>query len=120
MEKQVICIVCPMGCHVDISEDGNASEGYYTTGNKCIKGKEYAINELKNPTRILTSTVRIDSEKLKRLPVKTKSPIPKDKLFECMKEINRVRVKAPVRMGDVIIENLLGTGVDLVASRSLE
>ena len=89
------------------------------TGNSCPRGKEYAINEVTNPTRTITSTVAISGGELHRLPVMTSSPIPKGKIFEVMQEIDKVRACAPVRIGDVIIRNVLGTGSDIIATRNI-
>ncbi len=115
---QIICIVCPMGCHLEVAHD-SASGTYSVSGNKCSRGKEYGINELSNPTRVVTSTVVIEGAHLKRLPVKTNRPIAKGKMFECMKEIDKVRVIAPVKMGQIILKDIAGTGADLIATRSM-
>ncbi|RKD32552.1 DUF1667 domain-containing protein [Thermohalobacter berrensis] len=120
MEKrEMICIVCPVGCHIEVIEDKNDPSGYIVKGNKCKRGKEYGIKEVTNPTRIVTSTVKVNNAHLCRLPVKTNNPIPKEKISECMKEINKVEVNAPVEVGEVIIRNVLGTGVDVVATRDM-
>jgi CxxC motif-containing protein len=118
--KEIICIVCPMGCHLEVTEDINNKDGYKVEGNKCPRGKEYGINEMVNPTRVLTTTIKINNAPLKRLPVKTDGVIPKTKIFECMEIINKVEVSAPINMGEVIIKDILGTGVDVVASRSMK
>ncbi|SHK16435.1 CxxC motif-containing protein [Paramaledivibacter caminithermalis DSM 15212] len=114
--KKMVCIVCPLGCHIKISKD---NDDYIVEGNKCPRGKEYAIKELTNPTRVLTTTVKIKNGLLNRLPVKTKEAIPKDKIYECMKIINSIEVEAPVTIGEVIVKDILNTGVDVVASRSM-
>ncbi|KGG80942.1 molybdopterin oxidoreductase [Caloranaerobacter azorensis H53214] len=119
MKKDMICIVCPIGCHLEIEKDEKSSLGFKVTGNQCKRGQEYAIEEITNPKRILTSTVKIKNAHLSRLPVRTNKPVPKDKIFECMKEINKVEVTAPIRVGDVIIKNILGTGADVLASRDM-
>lgn len=108
-----------MGCRLTIVEDLNSEKGYIVQGNSCKKGGEYGIKEIINPTRVLTSTVKIKKAHLERMPVVTKGGIPKDKMFECMKEINSVEIEAPVKVGDIIIENILNTGINLVASRSM-
>lgn len=112
-EGKFICIVCPRGCHLSVDENLNV------TGNSCPRGKEYAINEVTNPTRTITSTVAISGGELHRLPVMTSSPIPKGKIFEVMQEIDKVRACAPVRIGDVIIRDVLGTGSDIIATRNI-
>ena len=111
--KEFICIVCPRGCHLKVDDDMNV------TGNTCPRGKVYALNEITNPTRMITSTVAIESEELKRLPVMTSMPIPKGKIFEVMEEINKVRIKAPIKIGDVIIKNVLGLDSDIIATRNI-
>lgn len=118
-KKEMICIVCPIGCHITVEEDKNSSLGYSVLGNKCIRGQKYGIEELTNPTRVITSTVKIINGLLNRLPVKTNGAIPKYMNFDCMKVINEVEVESPIKMGDIIIKNILGTGIDLVASRSM-
>ena len=118
MEKrELICIGCPMGCPITVMmEDGKVVS---VTGNTCPRGKIYAEKEVTNPTRIVTSTVRaLDGDK-PFISVKTKEDIPKEKIFDCMKEINRVTVKAPVAIGDVVLENVAGTGVPVVATKAV-
>ncbi len=115
MIKELICIGCPRGCHLKVDVDND----YAVTGNSCNIGAEYGRNELKNPTRILTSTVRIDGAAVSCLPVKTNKPIPKGLLFEAMEVVKKTEVKAPVKTGDVIIHNILDTGADLIATKSL-
>ena len=112
--NEFICIVCPRGCHLQVDELGNVS------GNTCPRGKQYAIDEMTNPTRMITSTVAIASEQLRRLPVMTSAPIPKGRIFDVMSEINKARVAAPVAIGDVVIPDVLGLGVDIVATRNIE
>ena len=115
MKKEMICIVCPRGCRLTAGQE----EGRITvTGNSCPRGEEYAVNELTNPKRVITSTVQLEGAALCRLPVKTDGGIPKGRIRECMKEINRITVCAPVRAGEVLIPNVLGTGVNVVATRS--
>jgi CxxC motif-containing protein len=119
-EKELICILCPLGCKMQVAEKPD-QPGELTIRNiQCKKGKEYAYEEYKNPTRTLTSTVAIHNTTLPRLPVKTSRALPKELVYRAMDEINKVELEGPVRMGDVIIRDLLGTGIDLVATRSLE
>ncbi|MCD6448812.1 MAG: DUF1667 domain-containing protein [Thermoplasmata archaeon] len=117
--KEMICIQCPVGCKLIIRKKG---EEIYVEGNKCKRGKEYAINELRNPTRILTTTVFIEGGKGKHemLPVKSDREIPKDLLEHAMKELAGVRVKAPVKCGDIVFKNIANTGVNIIATRDME
>lgn len=119
MKKDMVCIVCPIGCRITVTKDDNNPLGYNVTGNTCKRGVDYGIKELTNPTRVLTSTVKIKNAHLKRLPIKTNGAIPKEMNFECMRVINEVEVEAPIKVGDVIVKNILETGIDLVASRSM-
>lgn len=119
-KKEMICIVCPIGCHLNIVENLESEDGYEVEGNKCPRGKIYGIKEMTCPTRIVPTTVAIENAFLKRLPVKTDKPIPKELIFECMEIINKAVVKAPVKVGDIIIGNILGTGVNIVATRSMD
>jgi len=115
MEK-LICIVCPIGCHLEITEkDGE----FIVTGNECKRGPVYAKKELTNPTRVITSTVKIKNAIYERLPVNTKGEVPFDMIFKVMEELKTVEVKSPINCGDVVISNILNTGVDIVASRSM-
>lgn len=118
--RDMICIVCPIGCKMKVSEDSSAERGVSVEGNKCPRGAEYAIKELKNPTRVLTSTVAIKEGFLDRLPVKSSEPISKCLLKKAMEVINKIEIKAPVSVGDVIVKNILNTGVDIVSSKSMK
>lgn len=111
--KELICIICPRGCHLSVDDNLNV------TGNSCPRGAIYAKNELTHPTRTLTSTVRIISSEEVALPVKSKDPLPKEKIFDAMEIINSTCVKAPIRIGDVVVKDILGTGVDIVATKDI-
>ena len=117
--RNLICINCPMGCHLTITKNENEKSGYKVTGNSCKKGIDYAIKDLTNPTRVITSTVKIDHAYLKRLPVKTNKAIPQNLNFACMDIINSIHLEAPINMGDILVENILNTGANLVATRSM-
>ena len=112
---ELICIVCPKGCHLKVDEEN----GYTVTGNSCPKGAEYGKKELVNPTRVITTTVAIEGGTYRRVPVKTAGDIPKGMIKDIMNEINKVVVKSPIKVGDVIIENVLGTGVDVVIAKNM-
>lgn len=133
--KEIICITCPKGCHLKVDE-----ETFAVTGNSCPRGAEYGANELRNPVRVVTSTVIVESPRRRhetssdtgrgtgeagggscprRLPVKTDRPIPKGKIFEVMAEIAKVRVTGPVKVGDVLIPRVAGTEANVVATKQL-
>lgn len=112
---ELICIVCPKGCHLNVDENN----GYKVTGYSCSRGEVYGKNELMNPTRVVTSTICIEGAEIPRMPVKTNGAIPKQKIFDLMNSLNNLNVKAPVLCGQVVVENILNTGIDLVATRTL-
>ena len=113
----LICINCPKGCHLLVEEVNGEIK---VTGNSCPRGVTYGINEMSNPLRTLTTTIAIDSKRYERLPVISSKPLPKGKLLDVMKQLKGVSVKAPVQMGDVIVENVLGLGSDIIASKSID
>jgi CxxC motif-containing protein len=114
--KEMICIVCPIGCSLQVSRDGC---GCQVEGNQCAKGKNYAIDELTNPLRTVTTTIATAGANTHRLPVRTDQPFPKDKIMELMKILKQMRVKLPVKAGQVLLENALGTNVNVISSRTL-
>lgn len=115
--RELTCIGCPMGCTVTVTmENGKVTS---VTGNTCPKGDAYARKEVTNPTRIVTSTVRVIGGIAPMVNVKTSSDIPKDKIFDCIEAIKDVTVAAPVKIGDVILTNVAGTGIDIVAARNI-
>ncbi len=120
MEKrEMVCIVCPVGCRLEVFEDDKSDSGYIVKNATCLRGEVYAVKELTNPTRVVTSTVKIRNGLLNRLPVKTDGTISKDKIFECMDIINSIEVEAPIKVGHIIVENVLGEGVNIIATRSM-
>ena len=119
MKRELICIGCPMGCRLTLESAPETANGYRVTGCTCKRGEEYAIKEVTAPTRMLTSTVVIEGARLPRLPVRTSGPIPKQRLGECMAILNGLRETSPVAVGQVLVKDLFGTGIDLIASRSL-
>lgn len=118
MNKEMVCIVCPMSCHLTVEMEKKKVKS--VTGNSCPRGAKYASEELINPTRMVTSTVLLKNARLNRLPVATELPVPKGKIKDVMKQINKVKVKAPVKRNDVIIENVARTGVNVIAMRSFD
>ena len=120
MEKILTCIVCPMGCEITVDMDDNTGVIKSITGNTCPRGEKYARNEMTNPMRQLTSTVVIEGGIYDRLPIILSGDIPKDKMFDVMQELSKVRVKAPVKRNDILIENVCSLGVNVIASRSMD
>ena len=112
---ELICIVCPKGCHLKVDE-----ETFAVSGNSCEKGAEYGKTELKNPTRTLTSTVKLENAALPRCPVRTSAPIPKGMMFDAMAVLEGITLTAPVKVGQVAVENILGTGADVIVTRNID
>ena len=115
--RELTCIGCPMGCPLTVTME--AGEVISVTGNTCKRGDIYARKEVTNPTRIVTSTVRVTGGDADMVSVKTKEDIPKGKIFECVKALKTVEVPAPVHIGDVLLEDVAGTGVDIVATKNV-
>ena len=117
MEHQITCINCPVGCRMTVTvEDGKVTN---VTGNTCKRGVAYAEQECVAPQRMVTAVVAVADRKTP-VSVKTRTPIPKVKIFECMKQLASTEVKAPVHMGDVVCANVCGTGVDVIATKTVE
>lgn len=116
-KKELICIGCPLGCMLTVELDGK--EVVSVKGNTCIRGDKYARKEVTNPTRIVTSTVLVKNGDKPSVSVKTREDIPKEKIFDCMRALKGVCVEAPVRIGDVLVKNAAGTGVDIVATKNV-
>ena len=112
--KEFVCIICPRGCHLKVDDDLNV------TGNSCPRGKKYGYDECTHPMRNITSTVKVISKHINRVPCKTSGDIPKERMFDVMDEINKVCVNAPVSMHQVLIKDVLGLGVDVVATREIK
>ncbi|AGK97024.1 DUF1667 domain-containing protein [Clostridium pasteurianum] len=117
MIDKLICTVCPTACKISITE--NKEGNYQVAGNRCEKGKNYAIQEIENPVRIFTTTINIKGGNIKRLPVRSKEPVSKSIVTDLVKPVKEIEINAPVKKGDIIIENILGLGIDIVASRSV-
>ena len=115
-KKELTCICCPMGCALSVElEGGNVLS---VSGNTCKRGDTYARDEVVRPVRMVTSIVKVKNGNLKMLPVKTKEPIDKSRINECLEALKTVEVNAPIHIGDVILHNVVG--VDIVASRNVE
>lgn len=113
--KKIICTVCPRGCHLSVDEENN----YTTFGNDCPRGAEYAKMEVKNPVRIITSTVKCTGGVYSRLPVKTNKPIPKQYIFAAVKLLDNIEIATPVCINQIIIKNICATNADFVAARNM-
>ncbi len=117
MKKEIICTVCPRGCHMQV--EGEGEKILSVEGNGCKRGLEYGSAEFAHPVRILTTTVKLSGEN-DLLPVRSNKPLPKEKVMECMEIIRTTAVKAPVKCYDVIIPNICDCGVDIVATKTVE
>lgn len=115
-EKTIVCITCPRGCTMHVIQDG---DDITVTGNSCKRGEAFAFNELTSPTRTICSTVATAFPETPVLPCRVSTEIPKDKIFDVMKEINGVVVTERIGRGDVIIKDVLGTGADIIATSDL-
>ena len=117
MEQTITCISCPVGCRMTVViEDGQFVS---VSGNTCKRGETYARQECIAPQRMVTAVIPVKGAAMP-LSVKTRTPIPKVKIFECMKQLANTEVKAPVHMGDVVCANVCGTGVDVIATKTVE
>jgi CxxC motif-containing protein len=115
--KVIRCIVCPTGCEIQVKQDKKGQVSF--EGYTCQRGLEYAEQEYFEPKRILTTTMRVENGFLPLIPVRTDKPILKEKLNDALKEIAKIKVKAHIEMGDVLIENVLKLGANIIASRDL-
>ena len=114
MIRELTCINCPMGCLLTVEMDGDTITDI--SGYTCPRGKTYAEKEVTNPTRVVTSTMKVKGGKKDRVACKTQYDIPKEKIFAVMEAINSTEVQAPVVIGEVLIANVADTGVDVVAT----
>lgn len=113
------CIVCPKGCQLTIEEINKDERIINVSGNQCKRGEAFAKEEMYSPKRTLQTTVKTAFPDFERLPVKTSDSIPKDMMFDVMKIAKKVIIKKPIKIGDIVAENVLGTGVDLIATASI-
>jgi CxxC motif-containing protein len=117
MKHELTCIVCPRGCRIQVWEE----EGVHRCeGNQCIRGEVYAIQEVTEPRRMFTSTVQLKGSRLKRCPVVSSSAIRKEDIFKLVDILENVVLEAPVALNQVVIENVLESGIDIIASRSIK
>lgn len=118
MKKEIICTICPMGCRIEVEGEGEtiiSIKGY-----TCKRGLEYGKTEFAHPVRILTTTVKTNQKKNPLVPVRSSKPIPKEKMFDCMKEIRKAEVSHTLKCYDVIIKDICQTGADLVATADFQ
>ena len=113
--RNLTCIVCPIGCSLDVDE---SSENLSVTGNRCPRGEAYALEEIRAPKRTVTATCQIAAEAVRRIPVKTAIPCPREKIPSLLKDIYKLKITVPVKAGDVLIANWNGEGIDVVATRT--
>ena len=114
--KNIICICCPNGCHLTVDEEHD----FAVTGQKCKRGEVYGKQEVKDPQRVITSTVAVSGGAYVRCPVKTNGTISKGLMFEAMKALDNLIVPAPIKLGQKIVANVCGSSVDFVAARAIE
>ncbi|NVM56434.1 MAG: DUF1667 domain-containing protein [Candidatus Helarchaeota archaeon] len=115
--KNITCIGCPSGCQIEVTKVG---EEFKIVGNECSRGEEYAIEEFTAPKRILTTTIQVNNGILPLIPARSDKPLPMDRLIDCMDYISKVKVPAPIQMGDNLVKNILNLNVNIIASRNLE
>ncbi|MBQ1749683.1 MAG: DUF1667 domain-containing protein [Lachnospiraceae bacterium] len=116
-KKNLTCICCPMGCQITVTLDNG--EVTDVTGNTCKRGDVYARKEVTNPTRVVTSSVRVSGGRIAMVSCKTAGDIPKGKIYDCCKAIQSIEVQAPVKIGDIILKDVCGTGVDVIATKEV-
>lgn len=117
-KKELVCIRCPIGCMITVTNNPDGTLNI--TGNTCNRGAEYAGKELTDPTRIVTSTVRVRNGKQQVVSVKTREDIPKEKIMDCIEALKDVELEAPVSIGDVAAADVAGTGVDVIVTKNVE
>lgn len=116
MTKELVCIVCPRSCRMTITSEGDE---LVVTGNTCKRGKEFAINEMTDPRRTVCTTARTSFPSVPVLPVRVSGAIPKNKIFDLMREVNRITVSKRIGREEVVVPNILDLGVDLIATSNI-
>lgn len=112
-KKEMVCIMCPVGCHLTIDEKLNVE------GNKCKRGIVYAVEEVTHPKRVLTTTIKTNSKTTPRLSVKTNEPLEKELIFAALSELSKIIIEKDVKIGDIIVNNICGTKVNIVATNQI-
>ena len=115
--KELICISCPLGCRMTVEKKG---EEWLVKGNTCPRGKQYAIDEMTAPKRMVTSSLAVTNGNEKMVSVKTNAPLPKELIFKALNLLKGVTVTAPVEIGTPLVKDIFGTGIDFVATRKVE
>lgn len=115
--RELICIGCPMGCALKVETE--RGEALSVAGNICKRGDAYARKEVTHPTRIVTSSVYVEGGEIPMVSVKTRKDIPKEKMMDIMKCLENIKVQAPVKIGDVVLADAAGTGVDVIATKEI-
>ena len=118
MEREFICIICPNGCRIKVDYEGTNIKN--VKGDECLKGKDYVKNEITNPLRVFTGSVLVENGDFSLVSVKTSVPIPKKYLKKAGEITRRIKVEAPVIIGQVVATNLLNENIDLIATRKIE
>lgn len=118
MSREMICINCPMGCHLTVDDDDKSN--IKVTGNTCPRGVTYAVNEVTAPKRMVTGSVAVAGGTIPMVSVKTREAIPKELIFESLEQLKAVRLTAPVHIGDVVIADVCGCGIDFIATKNVE
>ena len=116
-EKEYTCIVCPLSCQISLK--ANDGEIIDITGYTCKRGENFVRNEYINPVRTLTTVVKLESSNYNCLPVISDGGIPKDKLSECLEELKNVTIVPPIKMGDIVVKNLLKTNVNIISAKTI-
>lgn len=115
--KEFVCICCPLGCNISVETDGDEIKSI--EGNTCPRGADYVTKELTDPRRIVTSLVRVRGGELPVVSVKTAADIPKDRIRDCIRALKEIELSAPVLMGDVVVEDVCGTGTNVLTTASV-
>lgn len=117
-KKELICIGCPIGCNLMVTLEKD--KVIRVNGNSCKRGVDYCIKECTNPRRIVTTTIKVNNGNLPMVSVKTEKDIPKESIMDCMKEIKKAKLSAPVHIGDILVYNILNTGINIIATTNVE
>ncbi len=116
MNKKIKCIACPVGCDVLVEFEDRTKEIISFTGNECKRGARFIKEEIKSPMRLLTTTIKTDSKDFPRLPVRSSVPVPKEKMMEIIRQVKKIKASLPVKSGQVLFKNIMGTGADIISS----